>query len=128
MQKFVNIPGVAIKILDIFKNDSPEIEKKREFQKQQQLNAIKLLYNSIYSAPNAAAWHQEKPNKDTNKSLTYILTRSIRKGVKLQLSVFLKNHKSGEYIALSHQDINTLEQLKRELNRSSGQRWEIEQY
>lgn len=128
MQKIINIPGVSIKILDIFKNDNPEIEKKREFQEAQQLNAIKTLYNSIYSAPNAAAWHEEKPNKDTNKSLTYILTKSIRNGVKLQLSVFLTGHTSGEQIALSHQDINNLDQLQRELNRSSGQQWKFEEY
>ena len=128
MKKTINIPGVSIKILDIFKSDNPEIEKKREYQEKQQLNAIKLLFNSIYSAPNMAAWHDEKPNKDTQKALMYILTRSIRKGVKLQLSWFLKDYKSGELIALSHQDINNLEQLKSELNRSSGQRWHIEQY
>jgi hypothetical protein len=128
MQKIVNIPGVSIKILDIFKNDNPEIEKKREFQEAQQLNAIKMLYNSIYSTPNAAAWREEKPNKETNKSLTYILTKSIRNGVKLQLSIFLTNHTSGEQIALSHQDINTIDQLQRELNRSSGQQWKFEEY
>jgi len=130
MQKeIINIPGVSIKLIDIFRCDNkPEIEQKRLYQEAQQLNAIKQLYNSIYSAPNAAAWHQEKPNKETNKSLTYILTRSIRKGVKLQLSVFLKNHKNGELIALSHQDINNIDQLKSELNRSSGQQWQIEEY
>lgn len=96
MQKeIINIPGVSIKILDIFKNDNPEIEQKREYQEQQQLNAIKLLYNSIYSAPNAAAWRQEKPNKDTQKGLVYILTRSIRPNVNIQLSVFLKTLKAG---------------------------------
>lgn len=128
MQKNINIPGISIKLIDIFKCDNSEIEKKREFQEQQQLNAIELLYNSIYSAPNAAAWHEEKPNKDTNKSLTYILTRSIRKDVKLQLSVFLKDYTSGEQIALSHQDINNIKQLQRELNRSSGQQWKFEEY
>ena len=128
MQKYINIPGVAIKILDIFKNDNPEIEKKREYQEAQQLNAIKKLYNSIYSAPNVAAWREEKPNKDTQKGLVYILTRSLRSNVNLQLSCFLKNHKSGELIPLSHQDINTIDQLKRELNRSSGQQWKIEKY
>lgn len=68
MQKeIINIPGVSIKILDIFKNDNPEIEKKREFQEAQQLNAIKLLYNSIYSAPNVAAWRQENPTRTPKK-------------------------------------------------------------
>jgi len=130
MQKeIINIPGVSIKLIDIFRCDNkPEIEQKRLYQEAQQLNAIKTLYNSIYSASNVAAWHQEKPNKETQKGLIYILTRSIRKGVKLQLSCFLKDHKSGEIIALSHQDINTIDQLKRELNRSSGQQWKIEQY
>jgi hypothetical protein len=129
MQKeIINIPGVSIKLIDIFKCDNPEIEKKREFQEAQQLNAIKMLYNSIYSTPNAAAWREEKPNKETNKSLTYILTKSIRNGVKLQLSIFLTNHTSGEQIALSHQDINTIDQLQRELNRSSGQQWKFEEY
>jgi hypothetical protein len=129
MQKeIINIPGVSIKLIDIFKCDNPEIEKKREFQEAQQLNAIKMLYNSIYSVPNAAAWHQEKPNKETQKGLVHILTRSIRKNVKIQLSVFLKDYKSGEQIALSHQDINNLEQLQRELNRSSGQQWQLEEY
>lgn len=128
MQKIINIPGVSIKLIDIFKCDNSKIEKKREFQEAQQLNAINQLYNSIYSAPNAAAWHNEKPNKETQKGLVYILTRSIRNGVKLQLSVFFKDYTSGEYIALSHQDINTIDQLTRELNRSSGQHWEIEQY
>lgn len=131
MQKSINIPGVSIKILDIFKlpeEEKPEIKRKREYQEAQQLNAIKLLYNSIYSAPNVAAWHNEKPNKETKKGLTYILTRSIRKGVKLQLSCFLKDYKSGDLIPLSHQDINDLEQLKSELNRSSGQQWKINQY
>jgi hypothetical protein len=128
MQKIVNIPGVSIKILDIFRCDNPELEKKRVFQEAQQLNAIKMLYNSIYSAPNAAAWREEKPIKETQKGLVYILTRSIRKGVKLQLSCFLKDYKSGEQIALSHQDINTIDQLQRELNRSSGQQWKFEEY
>lgn len=129
MQKeIINIPGVSIKILDIFKNDNPEIEQKREYQEQQQLNAIKLLYNSIYSAPNVAAWRQEKPNKDTQKGLVYILTRSIRPNVNIQLSVFLKDFKSGDLIPLSHQDINTIDQLTRELNRSSGQQWKFEEY
>lgn len=128
MQKYINIPGVAIKILDIFKNDNPEIEKKRKYQEAQQLNAIKLLYNSIYSAPNVAAWHNEKPNKETQKGLVYILTKSLRKGVILQLSCFLKDYKSSELIALSHQDINTIDQLYSELNRSSGQQWQIEIY
>ena len=94
MQKFINIPGVSIKILDIFKlpeDEKPEIKRKREYQETQQLNAIKLLYNSIYSAPNVAAWHDEKPNKETKKGLVYILTKSIRKGVNIQLSVFLKD-------------------------------------
>ncbi len=128
MQKIVNIPGVSIKLIDIFKCDNPEIEKKREFQEAQQLNAIKLLYNSIYSAPNVAAWREDKPNKDTQKGLVYILTRSLRKDIKIQLSVFLKDYKSGELIALSHQDINNLDQLQRELNRSSGQQWKFEEY
>lgn len=128
MQKYINIPGVAIKILDIFKNDNPEIEKKREYQEAQQLNAIKILYNSIYSAANVAAWHHEKPNKDTQKGLVYILTRSLRPNVNIQLSVFLKDYKSGELIALSHRDINELEQLKSELSRSSGQQWKLEKY
>lgn len=130
MQKeIINIPGVSIKLIDIFRCDNkPEIEQKRLYQEQQQTNAIKTLYNSIYSASNAAAWHNEKPNKETQKGLIYILTRSLRKGVKLQLSVFLKDYKSGEIIALSHQDINNLDQLKSELNRSSGQRWQIEKY
>lgn len=128
MQKYINIPGVSIKILDIFKCDKPEIEKKLEYQEAQQLNAIKTLYNSIYSAPNVAAWHEEKPNKDTQKGLVYILTRSLRPNVNLQLSCFLKDYKSGELIALSHQDINELEQLKSELIRSSGQQWKINQY
>lgn len=127
MQEIINIPGVSIKLIDIF-SDNPEIEKKLEYQEAQQLNAIKALYNSIYSAPNVAAWHNEKPNKETKKGLTYILTRSIRKGVKLQLSCFLKDYKSGDLIPLSHQDINDLEQLKSELNRSSGQQWKINQY
>lgn len=128
MQKeVVNIPGVSIKLLDIFKND-PEIEKKRLYQEKQQLNAIKTLYNSIYSASNVAAWREEKPNKDTQKGLTYILTKSIRKGVKLQLSCFLNDYKSGDLIPLSHQDINNIDQLKSELNRSSGQQWKIEKY
>lgn len=131
MQKFINIPGVSIKILDIFKlpeEEKPEIKRKREYQEAQQLNAIKLLYNSIYSAPNVAAWREEKPNKDTQKALIYILTKSLRNGVKLQLSCFLKDYKSDELIALSHQDINTIDQLKSELNRSSGQQWKINQY
>jgi hypothetical protein len=129
MQKeIINIPGVSIKLIDIFKCDNPEIEKKREFQEAQQLNAIKMLYNSIYSSANAAAWREEKPNKDTKKGLVYILTRSIRKNVKIQLSVFLKDFKNGDYIALSHQDINNLDQLQRELNRSSGQQWKLEEY
>lgn len=131
MQKFINIPGVSIKILDIFKlpeEEKPEIKRKREYQEAQQLNAIKLLYNSIYSAPNVAAWHNEKLNKETQKGLVYILTRSLRKGVNIQLSVFLKDYKSGELIALSHQDINTIDQLQSDLNRSSGQQWNIEQY
>jgi hypothetical protein len=128
MQKIVNIPGVSIKILDIFRCDNPEIEQKRLYQEQQQLNAIKQLYNSIYSAPNVAAWREEKPNKDTQKGLVYILTRSVRKDIKIQLSVFLKNHKNGDLIALSHQDINNIDQLKRELNRSSGQQWQLEEY
>lgn len=128
MQKYINIPGVAIKILDIFKNDNPEIEKKREYQEAQQLNAIKILYNSIYSAANVAAWREEKPNKDTKKGLVYILTRSLRPNVNIQLSVFLKDYKSGELIALSHHDINNIDQLKDELNRSSGQQWKITQY
>lgn len=130
-KKIVNIPGVAIKILDIFKlpeEEKPEIKKKRLFQEKQQLNAIKTLYNSIYSASNVAAWHQEKPSKDTQKGLVYILTRSIRPKVNIQLSVFLKDHKSGDLIPLSHQDINTIDQLKSELNRSSGQQWQIEKY
>lgn len=128
MQKYINIPGVAIKILDIFKNDNPENEKKREYQEAQQLKAIKTLYNSIYSAPNVAAWHEEKPNKDTQKGLVYILTRSLRPNVNLQLSCFLKDYESGDLIPLSHQDINNLEKLKSELNRSSGQQWKINQY
>jgi hypothetical protein len=129
MQKeIINIPGVSIKLIDIFKCDNPEIEQKRLYQEQQQLNAIKMLYNSIYSAPNVAAWREEKPNKDTKKGLVYILTRSIRKNVKIQLSVFLKDFKNGDYIALSHQDINNLDQLQRELNRSSGQQWKLEEY
>lgn len=128
MQKIINIPGIAIKLLDIFSFDKPEIEKKLEYQEAQQLNAIKMLYNSIYSAPNVAAWHNEKPNKDTQKGLVYILTRSLRKDINIQLSVFLKDYKSGELIALSHQDINTIDQLKDELNRSSGQQWQIEKY
>lgn len=129
MQKeIINIPGISIKLIDIFKCDNPEIEKKREYQEQQQTNAIKTLYNSIYSASNVAAWHNEKPNKDTQKGLIYILTRSLRPNVNMQLSVFLKDYKSGELIALSHQDINTIDQLQSELNRSSGQRWQIEKY
>lgn len=128
MQKIVNIPGVSIKLIDIFKCDNPEIEQKRLYQEQQQLNAIKTLYNSIYSAPNAAAWREEKPNKDTQKGLVYILTRSIRPNIKIQLSVFLKDFKNGDYIALSHQDINNIDQLKFELNRSSGQQWKFEEY
>lgn len=128
MQKIINIPGIAIKLLDIFSFDKPEIEKKLEYQEAQQLNAIKTLYNSIYSAPNVAAWHNEKPSKDTQKGLVYILTRSLRKDINIQLSVFLKDYKSGELIALSHQDINTIDQLKDELNRSSGQQWQIEKY
>lgn len=128
MQKFINIPGISIKLLDIFRCDNPEIEKRREYQEAQQLNAIKLLYNSIYSAPNVAAWREEKPNKETQKGLVYILTRSLRQGVNIQLSVFLKDYKSGDLIPLSHQDINDIKQLKRELNRSSGQRWQIEKY
>lgn len=129
MQKeIINIPGVSIKLIDIFRCDDPKIENKREYQESQQLNAIKTLYNSIYSAPNVAAWHHEKPNKDTKKGLTYILTKSLRKGVKLQLSCFLNDYKSGELIALSHQDINNLDQLQRELNRSSGQQWKLEKY
>lgn len=127
MLKVINIPGVSIKILDIF-SDKPEIEKKLEYQEQQQLNAIKTLYNSIYSVPNVAAWHNEKPNKETQKGLLYILTRSIRKGVKLQLSCFLKDYKSGDLIPLSHQDINSIEKLKSELNRSNGQQWKLNQY
>lgn len=130
MQKeIINIPGVSIKLIDIFRCDNkPEIEQKRLYQERQQLKAIKTLYNSIYSAPNVAAWHEEKPNKDTQKGLTYILTRSIRKGVKLQLSCFLNDYKNNDLIPLSHQDINTIDQLKRELNRSSGQQWKLEQY
>lgn len=130
MQKeIVNIPGVSIKLLDIFRCDNkPEIEQKRLYQEQQQLNAIKMLYNSIYSVPNVAAWRQEKPNKDTQKGLVYILTRSIRPNVNIQLSVFLKDFKSDDLIPLSHQDINTIDQLKSELNRSSGQQWKIEKY
>ena len=128
MQKYINIPGVAIKILDIFKNDNPEIEKKREYQEAQQLNAIKILYNSIYSTPNVAAWREEKPNKDSPKGLVYILTRSLRPNVNIQLSVFLKDYRNGELIALSHQDINNIDQLKDELNRSSGQQWKLEKY
>lgn len=127
-KEIINIPGVSIKLIDIFRCDNPEIEKKREYQEAQQLNAIKKLYNSIYSAPNVAAWHNEKPNKDTKKGLVYILTRSLRPNVNLQLSCFLKDYKSGELIPLSHQDINTIDQLKRELNRSSGQQWKIEKY
>lgn len=130
MQKeIINIPGVSIKLIDIFRCDNkPEIEQKRLYQEQQQTNAIKTLYNSIYSAPNVAAWRQEKPNKDTKKGLVYILTRSLRKNVKLQLSCFLNDYKRGELIPLSHQDINTIDQLKSELNRSSGQQWQIEKY
>lgn len=130
MQKeIINIPGVSIKLIDIFRCDNkPEIEQKRLYQERQQLKAIKTLYNSIYSAPNVAAWHEEKPNKGTQKGLTYILTRSIRKGVKLQLSCFLNDYKNNDLIPLSHQDINTIDQLKRELNRSSGQQWKLEQY
>lgn len=128
MQEIINIPGIAIKILDIFSFDKPEIEKKLEYQEAQQLNAIKALYNSIYSAPNVAAWHEEKPNKKTQKGLVYILTRSIRPNVILQLSIFLKDHKSGDLIPLSHQNINNIEKLKSEIYRTSGQRWQIEQY
>jgi hypothetical protein len=127
MQNLINIPGVSIKLIDIFSN-KPEIEKKQEYQEAQQLNAFKTLYNSIYSAPNVAAWHEQKPNKDTQKGLVYILTRSLRPNVNIQLSVFLKDYKSGDLIPLSHQNINTIDQLKRELNRSSGQRWQIEKY
>lgn len=129
MQKeIVNIPGVSIKLIDIFRCDDPEKERKREYQETQQTNAIKTLYNSIYSAPNVAAWHNEKPNKETQKGLIYILTRSIRKNVNIQLSVFLKDYKSGDLIPLSHQDISTIDQFKSELSRSSGQRWQIEKY
>lgn len=128
-KKVINIPGVSIKLIDIFRCDKkPEIEQKRLYQEQQQINAFKTLYNSIYSVPNVAAWREEKPNKETQKGLTYILTRSLRPNVNIQLSVFLKDYKSGELIALSHQDINNIDQLKDELNRSSGQQWKIEKY
>lgn len=128
MQEIINIPGVSIKILDIFSFDKPEIEKKLEYQEAQQLNAIKTLYNSIYSAPNVAAWHEEKPNKKNQKGLVYILTRSIRPKVNIQLSVFIKDYSNNELIAIRHKDINNIDDLKREIKTTSGQQWKINQY
>lgn len=125
------IPGVSISILEIFKlpeEEKPETKKKREYQENQQAEKMQLLYNTILENNYIAAIKAVKPNIETQKGLLYILTRSLRKGVKLQLSCFLKDYKTGDIFPLDHQDICNFDDLKKNISSCQGQRWEIEYY
>lgn len=120
--EYINIPGLAYTWNDIFSD-----AKKVKIAKQKQEVKILELYDYISNTPGSIAINKNKPNK-LNKCLYYILSKSIRKGVDLQLSVFLKDFNSDELIPLSHQNINNFEKLKDEIRRSSGQQWQVEQY
>ena len=127
MQKFINIPGLAIKTKDFFTFDLCT-EKKNDYKEYQQDKAIYKLYDTILNNSFMAAFKVFKPNKETQKGLIYILTHSIRENVKIQLSVFIKDYSNNELIAIRHKDINNIDDLKREIKNTSGQRWQIEKY